>query len=140
MSYKLEVKGMPVFDICEPYLTLMMENKKKLETRNYPFPEKMKGTVLIHKPIRVMKTPEFWKDTLVTDISNKGCITAIAELRECYEVTDEFIKSLTKEELNSGFYWLGRYAWKLENIRYVKPIKVRGHQGFYYYTGEVEVY
>lgn len=137
---KMNVESMPVFDVCEPYLTLLMKHFKTLETRNYTFPEKFKGKVLIHKPLRVMKTPEFWKGKLTVDTTNRGCITAIADLTECYEVTEEFMKNLSPEELNSGFYWLGRWAWKLENVRYIKPIKVRGHQGFYYYTGEVEVY
>ena len=39
--------------------------------------------------------------------------------------------------LESG-YGSGLYAWKLENVRYIKPIPLKGKLGLWNYDGEIE--
>lgn len=49
-------------------------------------------------------------------------------------MTDEFIKNLKKNnevEYKCGLYEVGRYAWVLENVLAIKPIKAKGKLGIW---------
>ena len=61
-----------------------------------------------------------------------GCILATAELVDCIKITSENIATLTPDELVLGDYTLGRYAWKLENVKLLpEPIPAKGRQGLW---------
>lgn len=68
-----------------------------------------------------------------------GEVVAIAELTDCIEMTKEFISSLSPMERALGWYEVGRYAWKLENVRPIKSVKAKGQQGLWNWNGEYEV-
>ena len=58
-----------------------------------------------------------------------GDIIAIADLIDCVKITKEFRGNLPNMELTLGDYRLGRYAWKLENVKKLdKPIPYKGQQ------------
>jgi len=70
-----------------------------------------------------------------------GKAVCLVDVVDCQQITKEFVRHLSPIERLSGNYALpvtdekgktkSRYAWKLENIRPVKPIPVRGSQGFF---------
>lgn len=61
-----------------------------------------------------------------------GCILATAELVDCIRITQEYIVTLSSDELALGDYTLGRYAWKMANVRELpEPIPAKGRQGLW---------
>ena len=48
-------------------------------------------------------------------------------------MTDDFIKTIDPKELELGVYEVGRYAWILEDIEVIKPIKTRGKLNIWEY-------
>ena len=51
---------------------------------------------------------------------------------------DEFIKNVNHQELICGRYEVGRYAWILDDIRIINPIKVKGKLGIWNYEGDIK--
>ena len=64
-----------------------------------------------------------------------GCALAIVELSICYEMPNNYLLEKIKDELPFGDFSAGRFAWKLENVRAIKPFPVKGCQGLF----EVEI-
>lgn len=61
-----------------------------------------------------------------------GSVVTIADLTDCILMDWEFIKSVSHTEKMCGDWSVGRWAWKLENIRAVEPpIVQRGYQGLW---------
>ncbi len=65
-----------------------------------------------------------------------GCALAVVDLVAIYRICEEFRAARTPQELAFGNYSLGRFAWKLGNVRPIKePFTVRGRQKLF----EVEI-
>ena len=60
-----------------------------------------------------------------------GAVVAIASLTDCILMTEGFIAAQTDLERSTGCWEVGRFAWKLENIRAIDPIPVKGKQGLW---------
>ena len=63
-----------------------------------------------------------------------GNIICKCNLVDCVLMTDEFIENLKKEnsmEYKCGHYEVGRYAWILEDVEIIKPIKAKGKLGIW---------
>ena len=61
-----------------------------------------------------------------------GAVIAIADLVDCIEMTPEFISQQSETELKCGDWLLGRFAWKLANVRFLEtPIPAQGQQGLW---------
>lgn len=67
---------------------------------------------------------------------NFGNIICKCNLVDCIYMTKEFveeIKSNNNQEYICGEYKEGRYAWILENIETITPIKAKGSLGIWEY-------
>lgn len=128
--------------VWQPWATLTAELHKKNETRSWP--TKVRGDVAIHaakKPVKeVIKLihPNFINPIrnllypFVLESLPVGYILAVGNLVDCKLITEQFIETLSSEELLLGDYTLGRYAWIWKDIRPLKsPIQARGDQGFW---------
>lgn len=54
-------------------------------------------------------------------------------------MNEEFIENEKKKNPNNftaGHYEVGRYAWLLDNVTVIKPIKARGKLGFWNYDNK----
>jgi DNA (cytosine-5)-methyltransferase 1 len=61
-----------------------------------------------------------------------GCAIALVDLTDCIKMDEAFIQSQSGLEIDCGGWAVGRYAWKLENIRRVLPVvNIKGKQGFF---------
>lgn len=61
-----------------------------------------------------------------------GYVLATAELVDCIKITPELVATLSPDELALGDYALGRYAWKLANVKKLpEPIPAMGKQGLW---------
>ena len=119
---------MKVITIKQPYATLIKEGLKEYEFRTWK--TKYRGDILIHagKGIDEYAMKKFEHLNLEYP---KGCIIAKATITDCILVDDNFRKDLkVKNDLvyfnvTHNNEWNG-YAFKLENIEEVEPIKING--------------
>lgn len=114
--------------IIEPYPSLILEGKKRIETRSYP--TRYRGRILIHAS--ATRIPKEWRHLvpLVSDV-RPGYVLCYADIVDCVKMTEEFIQSVPDAEREVGFYSPGRYAWILDNVEPVEPFQAKGHLGLW---------
>ena len=114
-----------VLTIKEPYVTPIALGRKHYETRVWP--TKYRGPIYIHTAKTVMPDPiEGCEHNLPL-----GFIVIKANLTDCIRMDEDFIEKIKHDpdEYAFGFYEVGRYAWKLENVEVLStPIKASGKQ------------
>ena len=136
---------MKALTITEPYASLIREGVKKIETRSWK--TNYRGEILIHASAKMptkstlkkwgLSVREYWKLLEYIEHVLPSYITCKAKLVDCVEITEEFIDSLSDVEKQCGFYSVGRYAWILEDIEPVDPVKAKGHLGIWDYSHAV---
>ena len=127
---------MKVISIIEPWASLIKERVKYIETRSWK--TNYRGEIYIHASKKVLtKTNHFEYKNILDLLSNKefnyGYIIAKCRLVDCVLMTEEFIKKIKNNhnEYICGDYSVGRYAWILEDIEEIEPIKVNGSLGIW---------
>lgn len=128
---------MKTLSIKEPYASLIKNKVKHYETRSYD--TKYRGEIFIHASLGKKEAcDELWK--MVGKVL-PGYIICKANLVDSICMDDEFINEVKKNhwEYKSGYYKPGRYAWKLENVEVIKPIKAKGNLGLWNYYSLEEV-
>lgn len=128
---------MKVLSIKEPYASLIKNKVKHYETRSYD--TKYRGEIFIHTSLGKKEAcDELWK--MVGKVL-PGYIICKANLVDSIYIDDEFINEVGKNswEYKSGYYKPGRYAWKLESVEVIKPIKAKGNLGLWNYYSLEEV-
>ena len=131
---------MKVLSIKEPFASLIMSGKKRIETRSWK--TLYRGELYIHAS--VSKIPKSWFEnkefmSLVDDIAlHRGFIVCKCNLVDCIYMDEEFInkvKTETPQEYFCGVYEVGRYAWVLDDIEVLNEfIEVKGHLGIWNYN------
>ena len=127
---------MKAITIKEPWASMIAHGFKAMETRSWS--TKYRGRIAIHagkgKPDKswMDNVPEMME--MVGDI-HPGCIVAYADLVDCRLITEEMVEEVKANhaEYISGFYEPGRYAFVLENVQPIIPIKVNGKQRLWSY-------
>ena len=128
---------MKTLSIKEPYASLIKNKVKHYETRSYD--TKYRGEIYIHASLGKKEAcDELWK--MVGKVL-PGYIICKANLVDSICMDDEFINEVKKNpwENKSGYYKPERYAWKLENVEVIKPIKAKGNLGLWNYYSLEEV-
>jgi hypothetical protein len=104
---------------------------KHYETRSWS--TDYRGKLAIHaaqKPKRWndhKKIISEFSDLLATRDCEYSAIVAIANLTDCIKMTEEFISQQSETEIRCGLWEIGRYAWKLENVKILsEPIPAKG--------------
>lgn len=117
-----------VLTIKEPYVTPIALGKKQYETRSWP--TNYRGSIYIHTAKTVMPDPVEGCE----HIFPLGYIVIKANLTDCIEMDQDFIDRIKEDpdEYAFGFYEVGRYAWKLEDVEVLdEPIKANGKLGIW---------
>ena len=141
---------MKALTIWQPWASMAAVGIKHNETRGYP--TNYRGGIAIHAGKKSVN--EIWsaylderaRETICRrlnlsshtglEIFPLGCVLATANLVECIKITPEFIATLSPDELALGDYTLGRYAWKLADVKqFQAPIPARGQQGLWEWEG-----
>ncbi len=122
---------MKVITIWQPFAQAIANEIKQYETRGWKTHHR--GPIAIHSSMRQM-TKEY--QALATKYGIKdlptGEVLCIADLVDCVEMTEDFINNLSEAEKSFGDFQVGRFAWKLENIREPKQkIQCGGKQGMW---------
>ena len=129
---------MKALSLTQPWATAIAVGQKQFETRSWS--TKFRGEVCIHAAKGFPKyarefaaeEAEFNDDSICTVDWTKcplGAILCVANLVECYPA-----EVLTPSRLEShwGDFSIGRFAFKLENVRVLKlPVPATGHLGFW---------
>jgi hypothetical protein len=114
----------------QPWASLIAAGKKHYETRNWA--TNYRGSIAIHAA-KKLHEDESLISLLEIPASEipLGAVVAIAELTDCILIDEEFILKQSSFEQYLGLWEVGRYAWKLENVRAIEPIAATGKQGLW---------
>ena len=127
---------MKVLTIKEPFATLIMNEIKHIETRSWK--TNYRGEIYIQASISKIKKEIYERKELVKLFENLdmnyGNIICKAYLKDCIYMDEDFIKSVNYQEYVCGRYEVGRYAWILDNIEIISPIKVKGKLSIWNYN------
>ncbi len=127
---------MKVLTIKEPFVTPFAIGMKHYETRSWK--TNYRGEIYIHTSKKKDDTIPALEAVMDTELFPLGYIVLKGNLVDCIEMTDKFVREIKKDPLEyiSGFYKVGRYAWKIEDIEVVNPVKVNGHLGIWNWDGD----
>lgn len=123
--------------LWQPWASLMAIGAKRNETRSWF--TAYRGPLAIHAAMRwtrqqadALAYPPFSLYTGDLLPIKLGVIVAVVDLVDCI-LSDEWdVQNTPLQELQFGDYGPGRWIWKTENLwRPVRPIPVRGRQGFF---------
>lgn len=125
---------MKVLSLKEPYASLIKDGYKCYETRS--FKTNYRGELYIHASLS-----KDYKDNELSKLINPmyGEIICKCRLVDCIYMTDEFIENVKKNnemEYKCGIYEVGRYAWVLESVEAIQPIKAKGKLGIWNFEYE----
>lgn len=119
--------------IWQPYAAAIACGLKRYETRGWA--TKYRGPLIIHASMRQLNSVGrelAEKYNILLNAHQTGEFIAICDIVDCIEITAEFIEKQSETEKNFGIWAVGRYAWKLENVRPLpRGIKSRGYQGLW---------
>ena len=126
----------------QPWASLVSKGWKQYETRDWP--TNHRGLIAIHAGRKPKGKQELREHEKVVesfkDLLNEDCpyssVIAIAQLTDVVCMTEEFINQQTETELRCGDWKVGRYAFKLENVRAIAPIPALGKQGLWKWNQE----
>jgi hypothetical protein len=141
-----ETRGNDLFDqateltaitLHQPWASLIAKGCKQYETRDWP--TSYRGSIAIHAGRKPKSKQELREHDKVLasfkDLLNEDCpyssVIAIAQLTDVIYMTEEFIGQQSATELRCGNWAVGRYAFKLENVRAIAPIPAVGKQGLW---------
>lgn len=130
---------MKVLTIKEPFVTLIKEGYKCIETRS--FKTNYRGELYIHAGKSKVIPNKLRNPNVLELIDNKnyvyGAIILRCKLVDCVYMDKEFINKIKKNntEYLCGHYEEGRYAWILNDIEILdEPIYVNGQLGIWNYN------
>lgn len=139
---------MKAITVWQPWAGALAAGIKENETRSWA--TKYRGPIAIHSAMKAIQ--HTWSDRYMNGKAREvicrrlelpeiidgpatfpmGYILATAELVDCIRITPELVATLSPDELALGDYTLGRYAWKLVNVkRLPEPIPAKGKQGLW---------
>ena len=129
---------MKVLTIKEPFATLIAKKVKYIETRSWK--TNYRGEIYIHaglaKITKEIKERKGLSELYSEDELRYGYIICKCNLVDCVYMTKDFIE-MEKEKNSANFiagrYEIGRYAWVLDNVEPIVPIKVKGKLGIWNY-------
>ena len=136
---------MKVLSLIEPFATLILIGKKRIETRSYK--TSYRGKLYIHASMTKMALEDINDKELMSLVSNselnQGKIVCKCNLVDCIYMSKEYVDQMKKEnhqEYICGDYKEGRYAWVLEDIIPLKEkMRAKGKLGIWNYYNELEI-
>ena len=135
---------MKVLSIKEPFASLIKSKIKFIETRSWK--TNYRGKIYIHASISSWKIlterDEKLKKLLKDNTLQYGNIICKCNLVDCVYMTKEYVENIKNNNLQEylcGDFQEGRYAWVLDNIESIEPIKAKGVLGIWNYYNEYEI-
>ena len=134
-DFSTEPTELTAITLHQPWASLIAAGKKHYETRSWG--TDYRGPIAIHaaKKLHEDKSLTNLLDFKPNEIP-LGAIVAIADLTDCILMDQEFILKQSSFEQYLGLWEVGRYAWKLENVRAIEPIPATGKQGLWKFSSD----
>jgi hypothetical protein len=146
---------MKAISLWQPWASLVMTGAKKFETRSWPTNYRgplaicaAKGGLTLIDAIHCLSRWDFqgglaplvgmqldltastWPGVKIEHLPF-GMALGVVDLVDCLR-TDDLTLAQIATDRPFGDFSLGRYAWRLENVRpFEKPLPVKGRQGFF---------
>ena len=139
---------MKAISLHQPWASLIGMGLKRYETRHWA--TKYRGELLIcsakKRTFEQSQIYEKMKRNHFPDAEPWGSSTklasiyvlpfgraiALVHLTDCIKMDEELIQAQSQLEIDCGLWEVGRYAWKLENIRkIISPPQIKGAQGLF---------
>lgn len=127
---------MKTLSLKEPWASLVVQGIKKMETRSWR--TNYRGMLLIHASMSPVGKTE--RERALIGLLNAPCgqghILCRCKLIDCAPIDEEFAARLREEspvEFLCGDYTPGRFAWILEDVRPVEPVRAKGRLGLWEY-------
>ena len=136
---------MKALSLWQPWASLIVSGKKKIETRGWPAPSSIIGqriAIASTKSVRreqreAMNDPTFARHFAASAIDPfdhlpMGRVLGTVIVMSCRAIDQDLIGQLSEQELAFGWYGPGRYAWFLEEPEQFEiPVPARGGQGLW---------
>lgn len=136
--------------LWQPWATGIADRLKTIETR--PWPTRYRGLLGIHggrqwddffsfERVRSrIATTLLPYSTIERAQRERGFLIAVCELVDIkeYESRTAFAQDVDHHRCPDNWWEPGKRGWILKNIRRIKPIQIRGMQGLWTFSGEVE--
>lgn len=126
---------MKVLSIKEPFASLIKENIKHIETRSWK--TNYRGEIYIHASLTKSKINDRLDllDLVKNIDTSCGYIICKCNLVDCIYMDEDFINKIKMDNIEyiCGYYSIGRYAWVLDNVKVIEPIKAKGKLGIWNY-------
>lgn len=134
---------MRVLSVKEPFATLIASGYKCIETRSWK--TNYRGELFIHASGKSIDK-KYLEDSYISKIidglkMNYGNIICKVNLVDCIYMDEKFIEKIKQnnKEYQLGFYEIGRYAWIIDNIELIYPIKAKGKLNIWKYDVDYEL-
>lgn len=128
---------MRVLTLREPWASLIAARIKTVETRSWK--TNYRGELYIHTGLGKSEIPKEVESDFEKLVSMPGHIIAKCKLTDCIYMDEEYLAEIKKGDIKNyvcGDYEIGRYAWILEDVEYIEPIKAIGKLGLWKYYPE----
>lgn len=149
---------MKAITIWQPYATLLLHRDKLYETRSWA--TSYRGRIAIHaakRPVRQtldalahgsagQRQTALLMERLLRRFGGPdhlpiGAVVGTARLVRCNAITEDFLRTLTPQEIALGDFTLGRYAWEFEDVSIMKgAVIAKGQQGLWDWNGGGELW
>lgn len=128
---------MKALTLIQPWATLIALGEKRIETRSWR--TNYRGTIAIHAGKKIDNPSMF--DPLYISVLKKhgitipptGQIIAICNLIDVLP-TEKIRSQLQEKEVYFGNYSDNRFAWILDDVKTITPVKVKGKLGLWTYN------
>lgn len=133
---------MKAISLWQPWATLIAIGAKRFETRSWG--TSYRGPLAIHAAKRPARRDEC-NPAIGVDLFDAGyvglnnlpygCVVCVVDLVNCTPTEEvereEWFEPHSERELAFGDFTPGRYAWQLENVRYLENLAAHGFQGLW---------
>ncbi len=131
-SDEASTKNITAISLHQPWASLIASGQKRYETRSWP--TNHRGLIAIHAAKKIEPDTRLLNLLGIAESDvPRGAVVAIADLVDCIQMDAKFIEAQSGTERMCGDWSVGRWAWKLENIRAIEPISARGMQGLWHF-------
>jgi hypothetical protein len=133
---------MRALTIAQPWAEMIARRRKHYETRSWA--THYRGRLAIHAArvgssgvtaTRMQQLADEWGFRVTGLVTS--AIIATCSLVDVFEVDRSFLRTLDDEERQYGDYSLGRFAWRLANVRRVEPLPCQGKLGIWMPSPEI---
>jgi len=138
LSHLVKSIDVKALSLHQPWAELIARGIKKYETRDWRTP--YRGKLIIQAATKSDEILQSRLDDLAKNLGieidyeklSRGMAILIADLTDCIQITEKFRSEQNSSELLCGNWELGRWAWKLENIRLIEfPVPLKGQQSIF---------